>query len=269
MEMESVARSVAEGLRHERRRHAALFGQHADEVAQRDDAVGRHERLVVREVLLELPGSILVVVGVVAPAEGVHGVADRGQVVVHASDATRVVAGTESFVLRIGGGEAAMLVPVDEEVLDLGPDLRAESALGQPGEGALQDDAGGVRPRLAVDVRVAVDDREPFADEGDGCVGVEVGHGDEVGVVRLLPDEAGGESREAEFACFEFVGRRNRHEFRAGLAVEVDEHGEDEADVVGQRAIAQRLWSGGECDDVTSGECGKGHSGSPQAVDCW
>ena len=69
VQMQSAAGLVGERLRHEGRDHAAFGRDHRQQVAQRDDAVGGGERVGELEVLLELAVAVLVVVGVVGPAE--------------------------------------------------------------------------------------------------------------------------------------------------------------------------------------------------------
>ena len=57
------SRTVGEGLRHECCSHTALFGKDGDQVAQGDYSVGGCHRIRVIEILFELSGSVLVVVG--------------------------------------------------------------------------------------------------------------------------------------------------------------------------------------------------------------
>jgi hypothetical protein len=237
--VEAAPRALGERLRHERRGHAALLGEHVDQVAQGRHAVGGDEGVRVVEVLLELARRVLVVVRVVAPAEGVHRVAHGREVVEHAGDAAGVVAGLGAVVALVGGGDPALLVLVEQEVLDLRADLADEAVLGEAGDRLLQDDPRRVRPRLAVHVRVAVHDREALPDERDRGVGVEVGDRDQVGVLRALPDEAGGEAREPELPVLQLVGGGRRDELGAGLPVQVHEQGEDEPDAVGLRPLAE------------------------------
>ena len=84
----------------------------------------------------------------------------------------------------------------------------------------------------------------------------------------MLTDQARGEAGEAQFTRLQLVGGIDRHQLGAWLAVDVHEDGQDEADVVRERTVAKRLRRGGQSDDVTPGECGKGHSDLLSCVDC-
>ena len=94
VEVQAGAGPVSERFGHEGGGHAALRGEDVQDVAQGDDPVSRDEGIGVVEVLFKLSCGVLVVVGVVAPAQSVHGLGDGGQVLVHAGDAAGVVAGT-------------------------------------------------------------------------------------------------------------------------------------------------------------------------------
>ena len=82
------------------------------------------------EVLLELAVAVLVVVGVVGPAELVHRRRDRGEVVIHPGDAAGVVTGLGGGVGGVRDRQAAVVVAAQQEVLDLGADPRFESGVG-------------------------------------------------------------------------------------------------------------------------------------------
>ncbi len=130
VQVQAAAGLVGERLGHEGRDHAALGGDHRQQVAQRDHAVGGGQRLGELEVLLELAVAVLVVVGVVGPAERVHRRRDRGEVVIHPGDAAGVVAGLGGGVGGVGDRQAAVGVAVQQEVLDLGADPRLEAGVG-------------------------------------------------------------------------------------------------------------------------------------------
>ena len=74
MEVAAVAGQVRERLGHERRDQPALLGERLDHVAEEDSAVAGRQRVGEREVLLELAVGVLVIGGVVVPAELGHGV---------------------------------------------------------------------------------------------------------------------------------------------------------------------------------------------------
>ena len=131
VQVQAAAGAVGERLGHERRDHAALGGDHRQQVAQRDDPVGGGQRVGELEVLLELAVAVLVVVGVVRPARaGSSPIEIVGQVVVHPGDAAGVVAGLGGGVGGVGGGQAAVGVAGQQEVLDLGADPRFEAGVG-------------------------------------------------------------------------------------------------------------------------------------------
>ncbi len=232
VQVQTAAGAVGERLAHEGRGHAALLGHHRQQVPQGDHPVGGGEGVCVGEVLLELTVAVLVVVGVVAPAEGVHGLGDGGEVLVHAGEAAGVVAGALGGVLGVGRAECAVRAALDEEVLDLGADLELQAQLGGSRELLAEDDPGREGPRCALDVRVAVHDRQPRPQEGHRHVGRRVGDGDEVGVLGFLPHGADGIAGEAHAVGLQLLDRLDRDELGARLAGEVDEQGEDELDAV-------------------------------------
>ena len=270
MEVQAGAGAVRERLGHERGGHPALLGQDVQDVAERDHPVRRGEGVRVVEVLFELAGGILMVVGVVAPAQRIHGLADGGQVLVHAGDAAGVVAGAGRIVAGVGGAQRPVVVPVHQEVLHLGAHLGLHALLLQPRQGALEDDPRRVGPRLTVDVRIAVDDGQPLLDEGDRGEGGEVRDGDEVSILGLLADQACGVAGEAHGAGLEFIGGFDRHQLGAGLAGHVHEGGQEEADVVGAGNVGEgngRGRSGGRGDRLRGGGysrgCDTGHRNIP------
>ena len=93
MQVQAGAGEVPERLRHEGGGHAGLVRDRVHHVAEEDEPVGGRERVGEGEVLLELAVRVLVVVGVVRPAELVHVPRHRGQVVEHPGQALGVVAG--------------------------------------------------------------------------------------------------------------------------------------------------------------------------------
>ena len=97
------------------------------QVAGGDDPVGSGQRVGVGEVLLELAVGVLVVVGVVAPAQGVHRRGDLGEVVVHAGQAAGVVAGLRGGRRAASAGASRPFgVAADQEVLHLGADVEVQ-----------------------------------------------------------------------------------------------------------------------------------------------
>ena len=151
-----------------------------------------------------------------------------GEVVVHPGDATGVVTGLGGGVGGVGGGQGAVGVAREQEVLDLGADPRLEAGVGRALDQRLQDDAGCVRPRLALDVGVAVHDRQPLLDEGDRGEGRRVRDRHQVGVLGLLAHGADGVSGESDALGGEQVDGLDGHQLRARLAAQVDEQREDE-----------------------------------------
>ena len=226
--MQSAAGLVGERFRHEGRDHAALGRDHRQQVAQRDNAVGGGQRVGVLEVLLELTVAVLVVVGVVGPAESVHRGGDRGEVVVHPGDAAGVVTRLVGGVGGVGGRQAAVGVAVQQEVLDLGADPRLEPGVGGTLDQRLEDDPRCVRPRLAVDVRVAVHDRQPVLDERDRGERRRIGDRHQVGVFGLLADRADGVPGEADALGGQQLDGLDRDQLGARLPAQVDEQREDE-----------------------------------------
>ena len=243
VQVQPRAGPVRERLGHEGRDHAALVGQHVEQVAQRDDPVGGGERVGVLEVLLELPVAVLVVVGVVAPAQRVHGRADRRQVVVHPGHAAGVVARLVRVVGGVRRHQAPAGVPLEQEVLDLGPGVRREPGGRRLLDHRTQDHPRRERPRLPQHVRVAVDQREPLLDERDRRERRDVRDRHQVGVLGLLPHRPHGVPREPDALGGELLDRLDRHELGARLPGEVDEQREDElrAVLVGQGGQLARL----------------------------
>ncbi len=237
--------AVGERLRHEGGDHALLRGHGREEVAESDDPVRGGERVGVLEVLLELSVAVLVVVGVVAPAQLVHGSGHRGEVFVHPGEATDVVAGLVGVVCGIGGDERTVVGTLEQEVLDLGPHPGLEASVGGLCDEGLEDVARGERPRLALDVRIALDDGEAFLDERDREEGADVGDRDEVGVLWLLADGTDRVAGETYSLRGEFVDRLDRNQLGARLSAKVDEHGEDELGVGRRTQLGEGTGVGG------------------------
>ena len=228
--MQPGAGEVPERLRHEGGGHARLVRERVHHVAEEDEPVGGRERVGEGEVLLELAVRVLVVVGVVPPAELVHVPRHRGQVVEHPGQALGVVTGHPGPVERVGQLDAALVAPPDQEVLRLAAHVVDVAALARLGQHPLQDQARGVRPRLALDLDVALQHGEPRLPRHER-VRRRVRHRDHVGVRRALAHRPGrepGEARPAE----QHVERGGRDHLGAGLAVHVHEHGEEELDAV-------------------------------------
>ena len=196
--MQTAAGAVGERLGHEGGDHAAFGGDHRQQVAQRDHPVGGGQRVGELKVLLELAVAVLVVVGVVGPAEGVHRRRDRGEVVIHPGDAAGVVTGLGRGVGGVGGGQAAVGGAGQQEVLDLGADPGFEAGVGGPLDQRLEDDPRRVRPRLALDMRIAVHDRQALFDERDRGERRGVRDRHQVGVLGLLAHRADGVAGEAD-----------------------------------------------------------------------
>ena len=229
VEVAAVAREVRERLRHERREQPLPLRERVHHVAEEDRAVAADERVVVGEVLLELPVRVLVVVRVVPPPELVHVAGDRRQEVVVPREAAEVVAGLLEVVERVGELQPAVVAAAEEEVLELEADLELEAGLARPGELVPENRARVVRPRLALDRDVAGepgDGRLP----GDRREAVEVGDRGDVGVARHLADVARREAGEPGAVVDQVVEVGSRDQLRARACVEVDELGEEELD---------------------------------------
>ena len=229
--MQPGAGQVPERLRHEGRRHARLVRQRVHHVAEENEPVGRGECVGVAEVLLELAVRVFVVVGVVRPAELVHVLRHRGEVVEHPGEALGVVAGRLRPVQRVGQLDAALGAPAHEEVLRLASGVVDQAALARLLEHSLQDQPRGVRPRLALDVNVALEHRQPRMPRRER-VRLRIWYRDHVGVRGGLAHRPGREAREARPAARQDVERLQRDHLRARLSVHIDEHGEEELDTV-------------------------------------
>ena len=229
VEVAAVPGQVAERLGHERRQQAALLGECVDHVAEEDRAVAARECVGVREVLLELTVRVLVVVGIVAPAELVDVLRDRGQEVVVPSQAAEVVAGLLERVECVRDLDAAVVRLAEEEVLELESDLELVAR----GAGALElvaeDRARVVRPFLAFHVDITGKAREARLPR-HRSEARQVGHRREVGVVGQLPDLTGRKAGESGTVVDEIVEASRRHELRARAGVHVDELREVELD---------------------------------------
>ena len=254
--MQAVAGDVAERLGHERRRHAGVVGEHVDHVPEEDRPVGRGDGVGVVEVALELAVAVLVVVGVVAPPELVHVPGQRREEVPHPGQALDLVTGLGRAVERVGDLQAAVGGAAQQRVLGLDPGLEDPAALlAHLLEQPLQDDARGVGPGLAVDLRIAVQHSDARLPRHPG-VGRGVGEHREVGVGRALADVTGGEAREARAAVHQHVQARPRYRLRARLAVHVDEHRQEELDAVLVRPCGQVVPSVTHANSfVVSGQC--------------
>src|SRR3712207_3628603 len=121
-----------------------------DHVAEEDRAVAAHERVRVREVLLELAVRIFVVVRVVAPAELVDVARHGGEELVVTREAVQVVAGLLERVELVREPDRAVVEELDEEVLELEADHELEPLLAGALELAAKDRARVVRPLLAL-----------------------------------------------------------------------------------------------------------------------
>ena len=227
--MTAVACQVRERLGHEGRDQAALLGERLDHVAEEHGAVACRERVGEREVLLELPVGILVVGGVVVPAEPGDRFGDLGHEVEVARQRAHVVTRLFERVERVGELELPVRCATQQEVLELGADLQLIAEPLRALERRAQDRPGAVRPRLALDRHVAGEAAHVLA-PGQDREAARVGHRDDVGIVRALADVARGEPREAGAVVEQVVEVVRRHELCARLAVHVDELREQELD---------------------------------------
>ena len=238
VQVQSGTGQVAERLRHEGGGQAGVVRQRVDHVAVEDQPVGAGQRVGVGEVLLELAVRVLVVVGVVGPAELVHVRRHRGQVAEHPGQALGVVAGCFGCVQRVGELHAAAVATADEEVLRLAADVVDQAAVADLVQHPLQDQPGGIGPGLALDVDVALQHGQPRLPRRERVRG-RIRDGDHVRVGGALPHRPGREARETRTPAGQDVGRLDRDHLGAWLAVHVHEHGEEEPDTVGFRARPQ------------------------------
>ena len=229
MEVAPVPRQVAEGLRHEGRKHASLLGQRVHHVAEEDRAVAAGQRVGVGEFLLELPVRVLVVVCVVAPAELIHVSRDRGQELVVPSQTFEVVARLLECVERIGRLEPAVGPLAEQEVLELEPDHQLVTLGSRARELPAKDCPRVVRPLLPFHVDVAGEAGQVLL-PGNRGEAVEVRDGGDVRIARQLAEVAGREAGEAGPIGEQRLEARGRNELRARAGVEVDELGEVELD---------------------------------------
>ena len=230
MQMQPGAGQVPERLGHEGGGQAGLMRDRVHHVAEEDEPVGGRERVGEAEVLLELAVRVLVVVGVVLPAELVHVPRHRGQVVEHPGQALGVVTGCPGPVERVGELDAALVAAADQEVLRLAAHVVDVAALAGLLQHPFQDQPRGVRPWLAFDLDVTLQYGQPRLPRHQR-VRRRVRHCDHVRVRRGLAHRPGrepGEARPAE----QHVQRRDRDHLGAGLPVHVHEHGEEELDAV-------------------------------------
>ena len=243
VEVAAVARQRRERLRHEGRDLPVLLGQGVHHVAEEDRPVARDERVGVLEVLLELPVRVFVVVCVVAPAELVAVPRHGGQEVVLPRQAGQVVAGLFERVELVGDLDRAVCIQLDEEVLELDPDLEHVTLRGGLGEHVPQDRARAVGPGIALDRDVAGKARQVGLPRHEREA-VEVGHRGNVRIARQLADLAGREPGESGTVLDECVEVCRRDQLRARAAVEVDELREDELDAALVHGCANRLEPG-------------------------
>ncbi len=229
--MQPRARQVPERLRHEGGRHASLVRQRVHHVAEENEPVSGGKCVGVAEVLLELAVRVFVVVGVVRPAELVHVFRHRGEVVVHPGETLGVVAGRLRPVERVGQLDAALAAPAHEEVLRLASGVVDQAALARLVQHPFQDEPRGVRPRLALDVDVALQHRQPRTPRRER-VRLRIRYRDHVGVRGGLAHRPGREAREARPAARQDAERLQRDHLRARLSVHIDKHGEEELDTV-------------------------------------
>lgn len=148
--------------------------------------------------------------------------------VVHPGDAARVVAGLCGGVVGVGGGQCAVGAATQQEVFDFGADPRFEARVGCLGDHRLENDARREGPRFAVDMWVAVHDRQSLLEERDRGERVWIWNGHQVRVFGLLADGADGISGESDTLGGEQVDGLDRHQLGARLAAQVDEQGENE-----------------------------------------
>ena len=231
VEVAAVAGQVPERLGHERRDEPALLRERLDHVAEEHGAVAGRQRVGVREVLLELAVGVLVVGGVVVPAELVEVPRDVPDEVEVAGERPHVVTGLLHGVERVGDLDRPVVGAAQQEVLELRADLQLEAELGGLGELAAQDRARAVRPRLAVDVEVAGEARDLRLPR-QHREARRVGHRDEVGVVGPLAHGARRVAGESRAVGEQVVEVRGGDELGARLAVHVDELREQELHVV-------------------------------------
>ena len=103
------------------------------------------------------------------------------------------------------------------------------AAIGAGFKLAAQDRAGAVRPRLPFNGDVAGEPGDvSLPGENRQCV--RIGHRDDVGVMRPLADVTGRKAGEPGAAVEQVIDVMSGHELRVGLAVHVDELGEQELD---------------------------------------
>ncbi len=247
VEVAAVAGQVREGLGHERRDQSALLGERLDHVAEEDGAVARAQRVGEREVLLELPVGVLVVGRVVVPAEPRDRLGDLHHEVQAPRQGAHVVAGLTQRVELVGELERPVGAASQQEVLELRADLQLVAELRRACDGGPQDRARAVRPGLALDGDVACESRD-VRPPGEDRQARRIGDRDYVGIVRSLTDVPRREAREARAVVEQVVEVVRRHELRIGLAVHVDELGEQELDATvldDPPHVVGVLWGGG------------------------
>ena len=237
VEVAAVAGQVRERLRHERRDHAPLLGERLDHVAEEHRAVAGRQRVGELEVLLELAVGVLVVGGVVAPAERGDVARHHGHEVEVARQAAHVVTGLVERVERIGQLDRPVVAHANEEVLELGADHELVAQRARALQLPAQDRARVVGPLLALDVDVAGHARH-LGPPRQRRERPHVGDGRKVWIVGPLADLAGGETGKSGAVLHQAVEVRGGHELGVRLAVHVHELGEQELDVVGVDVLA-------------------------------
>jgi hypothetical protein len=198
-----------------------VLGERVHHVAEEDRSVGARERVGELEVLFELPVCVLVVVGVVAPAERVDVAGHLREEVVISRQAVEVVAGLLERVVLVGELNSAIRM-LDEEVLELHAELELVALLARLAELPTENRPRVVRPLLSFDVDVAREARESRL-PWNRRVAAQVWHRCDVRVARELADLAGCEAGEAGSFLHERVEVLCRDELRARPRVHVDE----------------------------------------------
>ena len=218
MEVAAVPGQARERLRHERRDHPVLLGERVHHVAEEDRAVAADERVVVREVLLELAVRVLVVVRVVAPARArcstwrpSSGSRTAASGPPCRSRASRAC--PERRRSRIDPSSCGC----DEEVLELEPHLELVARVPRARESTLRRIVRGQYGHGSPSTVTSQAKRARFGCHGTGVKLVEVGDRRDVRVARDLSDLAGGEAGEAGT-----VRRRGRRGSRPGRASRSD-----------------------------------------------
>jgi hypothetical protein len=184
---------------------------------------------VKRKVLLELPVGVLVVGRVVVPAEARDRLRDLRDEVEVAGQRAHVVAGELERVERVGDLELAVAVAPQQEVLELGADLRLVPECRRALQLVPEDRARAVRPLLPLDRHIAGKARHVRLPR-QHRQRARIRDRDHVRVVRPLADVAGRKAREPGPFAQQVVEVVGRHELGARFRVHVDELREQELD---------------------------------------